>query len=228
MNTTTTSTIKKNRTPLIEFTFLCFRFSCTFNFDLNSCEWVQKRRQEKNDNNPYCPCVASGERERGRKRKWIKRWLWRNAHTVQIVFDFFSYFDIFVVCSLTRWKFTTVHSNNAADTLSVRVYTLSLLVYAWKRPRADMSVCQNLFSVRWSYYKTHTQKKKRSTSTKLYQCCWIFWPNATNALVKSYIRYCKHGRWWQRCWLRVWWSIIHGLWNKLKSINVMCPGRMNV
>lgn len=38
----------------------------------------------------------------------------------------------------------------------------------------------------------------------------------------------RHDRWWWCCWLWVWWSIIHGLWNKLKSINVMCPGRMSV
>lgn len=177
----------------------------------NECKKQKEERKKRQQSALSMP-------EKGRERRWIKR----SPYSTRAALNF-SYFDICAVCWLTRRKFTTVHPNKA-DTL-----TVSQSMF-WKRPRAEMSVCQNLFGVPKTCAHSHTKRRKKSISTKLYQWCWIFRPNAMDVSAKSYIRYCRHDRWWCCCWLWlwVWWSIIHGLWNKLKSINAMCPGRMSV
>lgn len=119
----------------------------------------------------------------------------------------FSYFDICAVCWLTRRKFTTVQIR-------------TMLIHSLSLNRDQEPICLSV-KICLVYSEAKEKEKHKHETISMMR----------NLSAKCNGCFGRHDRWWWWCcccWLWVWWSIIHGLWNKLKSINVMCPGRMSV
>lgn len=151
MNTTTTIK-KKNWTPMIEFilyVFISVVLSISIWIHANECK---KRRQEKKRQQSLLS-MRLYHREKGRGRKWIKRSLWRNAHRTDrfwifhiLIFLWFVSLHVQNLLRLVQTMLLLLHSQS--ECIEHTVSSISV----WKRPRADMSVCQNLFGVFWSCY----------------------------------------------------------------------------
>lgn len=112
-------------------------------------------------------------------------------HTVRTVFEFFIFWYF---CGLLAYTLKIyygwfkqcccwyTHSQSVLNTLSLQ----SMLEKDQEPICLSVKICL-VYSEAVTKTCTGAHKgAKKSMSTKLYQWCWIFWPNAMNASAKSY------------------------------------------